>query len=218
MDTVLSIWKPIDWTSFDVVKKIRSQINTKKVGHAGTLDPFAEGILILCTGSKTKTISKYVNQYKEYYASIKLGYQTDTLDNTGITTNTYSIPKLNEYIINKSLESFIGKIDQEPPFFSALKYCGLPLYKYAREGVQIKLKPRQVLINNIELISFTNTTIEIKVECGKGVYIRSLARDISLKLGTCGHLVKLIRTKIGDYNKSNSIHIDEFNKWLLLNN
>tara|TARA_B100000945_G_C20395261_1_gene604499 strand:- start:1142 stop:1798 length:657 start_codon:yes stop_codon:yes gene_type:complete len=218
MDSVLSIWKPTDWTSFDVVKKIRNQINTKKVGHAGTLDPFAEGVLILCTGVKTKTIYKYMNQSKEYYATIKLGYLTDTLDSTGTVISTNLIPKLNKRIINQALKSFIGRTDQEPPFFSALKYYGLPLYKYAREGVQIKLKPRQVLINNIDLISFTNTTLDIKVECAKGVYIRSLARDIAFKLDTCGHLVKLIRTKIGDYNKSNSIHIDEFNKWLLLNN
>ena len=144
INTVIPIWKPVHWTSFDVVRKIRSMIKPAKVGHAGTLDPFAEGVLMLCTGSKTKTIECFMNQEKEYVSEITLGSETDTLDLTGNIIKRAQIPNINENIIQNVLSDFIGDIMQEPPMYSALKYNGHPLYKLARKGINIHRKKRLV--------------------------------------------------------------------------
>ena len=211
---VIPMWKPLDWTSFDVVKKIRGQIKETKVGHAGTLDPFAEGVLILCTGKKTKSIESYMDLEKEYIAEILLGSQTDTLDSTGKVIEIADIPEFSEESLKSVLSDFIGKIEQEPPMYSALKYNGQPLYKLARKGITVNLKRRVVMIYEIELQDFTIDSIHIKVTCGRGTYVRSLARDISKRLGTVGYLKSLKRTRIGDYDEKVCITIKEFPEWL----
>ena len=214
INAIIPIWKPVDWTSFDVVKKIRSQIKPAKVGHAGTLDPFAEGVLMLCTGKFTKHTGSFMNKEKEYIATIRLGVETDTLDLTGNVTKRSNIPALTRNCIVDVLKEFIGKTKQEPPMYSALKFKGQPLYKYARKGIHINREKREINIYDIKLIDYDQNSITINVICGRGTYIRSLAKDISLRLSTFGHLISLKRTRIGDYIEDNCIYIDEFQEWM----
>ena len=213
-EAVIPVWKPVDWTSFDVVKILRSQIKPAKVGHAGTLDPFAEGVLMLCTGKCTKQVESFMDKEKEYLAEIQLGVETDTLDPTGNIVRTAVVPELSEDEINLVLKEFIGEIKQEPPMFSALKVNGQPLYKLARRGIKIPRKNRAVTIYDIQLINFTYRTITLKVECGRGTYIRSLAKNIAEKLDTAGHLASLKRTRIGEYNQSACIAVKDLSKWI----
>ena len=208
------MWKPIDWTSFDVVKKIRNQIKPAKVGHAGSLDPFAEGVLMLCSGNKTKSIESFMDKEKEYIAQIILGFETDTHDLTGKVVKTAIIPPLSKQFILDVLANFTGNIMQEPPMYSALKHNGLPLYKLARKGITVHRKKRAVKIYDIHLQDFTKDSINIKVKCGRGTYIRSLARDISVSLGTFGYLKSLKRTRIGVYDENVCITLKEFPVWL----
>ena len=210
INAVIPVWKPVDWTSFDVVKKIRNKLKPVKVGHAGTLDPFAEGVLMICTGKFTKNVELLMDKEKEYIAKIRLGEETDTLDLTGKIVNISSIPELNEECILDALNSFIGIIKQEPPMFSALKVNGKPLYRYARQGINIHRKKRAVQIYDIQLINFNKNTITLQVICGRGTYIRSLAKDISEKLNTVGSLIMLKRTRIGEYKEKHCIEIDKF--------
>ncbi len=214
INAVIPMWKPVDWTSFDVVRKIRSQIKPAKVGHAGTLDPFAEGVLMLCTGKFTKKVEYFMDKEKEYIADIRLGKQTDTLDLTGSTVKLSDVPKLTQNKILKAVKLFIGDIKQEPPMFSALKVNGQPLYKSARKGLNIPRKKRIVRIYDIKLISFNENTITLMVTCGRGTYIRSLAKDIAKQLNTVGHLVSLKRTRIGEYEEKNCIYINDFPEWI----
>ena len=214
IEVVIPVWKHVDWTSFDVVKKLRSQIKPAKVGHAGTLDPFAEGVLMLCTGKYTKQVESFMDKEKEYLAEIQLGVETDTLDPTGKVVETANVPKLTEDKINLVLKEFIGEIKQEPPMFSALKVNGEPLYKLALKGINIPRENRTVNIYDIQLINFTDRTITLQVVCGRGTYIRSLAKDIAEKLNTVGHLTSLKRTRIGEYNQDTCIKIKDFPKWI----
>ena len=214
IDLVVPFWKPVDWSSFDVVKKVRNQIKPNKVGHSGTLDPFAEGVLVLCIGKKTKESERLMALKKEYIGSIQLGLETDTLDSTGEVIKKMDIPNLDNLKIESVLNDFIGEGYQIPPMYSALKKNGTPLYKLARKGVEVEREPRPIQIYDIELISFKDNKITIRVECGKGTYIRTLAKDIAEKLNTCGHLVQLSRTKVGDYSQSDSIQIENLNEWL----
>ena len=214
INAVIPMWKPVDWTSFDVVRKIRSQIKPTKVGHAGTLDPFAEGVLMLCMGNFTKKVEYFMDKEKEYIADIRLGKETDTLDLTGKTVKLSDIPKLTENKILKAVKQFVGDIKQEPPMFSALKVNGQPLYKLARKGINIPRKKRKVQIYDINLISFNENTITLMVICGRGTYIRSLAKDIAKQLDTVGHLVSLKRTRIGEYEEKNCININDFPEWI----
>ena len=214
INAIIPVWKPVDWTSFDVVKNIRGQIKPTKVGHAGTLDPFAEGVLMLCTGEFTKKVEYFMDKEKEYIADIQLGIETDTLDPTGNIVKTAKIPDLSKEQIIMVLKIFIGNIKQEPPMFSALKVNGQPLYKSARKGINIPRKKRVVSIHYIELIDFSKDIIRIKDICGRGTYVRSLAKDIAVKLNTVGHLVALKRTRIGEYDKKNCIKVADFPKWI----
>jgi len=213
-NAIIPIWKPIDWTSFDVVKKIRNQVKPSKVGHAGSLDPFAEGVLMLCIGKCTKRVESFMDKEKEYIATIQLGLETDTLDLTGKIIKTSNIPLISESFILEKLNQFIGPLKQEPPMYSALKVNGKPLYKYARKNIQIYRKLRDIIIYDIKLIKYDHNTLTIKIICGRGTYIRSLAKDISLKLNTVGHLISLKRTRIGEYKENNCINIDEFKQWI----
>ena len=214
INSVIPMWKPVDWTSFDVVKKIRCQIKPAKVGHAGTLDPFAEGVLILCTGNKTKSIKSFMIQKKEYVAEIVFGSETDTLDLTGKIVKTDKISMPNKEHLQDVLSEFTGEILQEPPMYSALKINGQPLYKLARRGITIHRKKRMVKIYDILLMDIKEDSIQIKVKCGAGTYIRSLAYDIAVKLGTVGYLQSLKRIRIGDFDENKCITIEEFPKWL----
>lgn len=206
---ILNIYKPIGLTSFAVVKQIRNILN-EKVGHGGTLDPFAEGVLVLGTGKDTKTLSKISNSNKTYTALIRLGKTTNTLDPEGRITEKKKIPSLNRALISEALQSFQGETLQEPPMFSAKKIAGKKLYKLARKNIVVKRNPVKVTIREIELINFTDSTIKITTTCSKGTYIRVLGSDIAKKLGTVGYLEKLIRTRVGEFILENSKTIENF--------
>ena len=207
---ILNIYKPKGITSFGVVKKIRKIISVKKVGHGGTLDPFAEGVLIVGTGKDTKKLKNITNSDKSYTASIKLGKTTDTLDPEGIVTKKKKIPKLNDVKINKILNSFLGTSMQTPPMFSAKKIGGVKLYELARKNIIIDRQQAQINISDISLINFNETKITFSVACSKGTYIRVLGKEIAEKLGTVGYLDSLIRTRVGEYLIDDSVSLDQF--------
>lgn len=203
MDGIIVINKEKDCTSRDVVNKLSKILGTKKIGHTGTLDPMATGVLIVCIGKCTRLVDMITSDYKEYIAGIKLGISTDTLDITGNTIDECKVDVSKEDIIS-TINSFKGKYLQEVPIYSAVKINGKKLYEYARNGEEVVLPKRLVDIKNIELIEFKNSCeFTIKCTVSKGTYIRSLVRDISNKLGTIGVMSSLIRTKQG------SISIDE---------
>tara|TARA_B100001758_G_C18413926_1_gene617949 strand:- start:4263 stop:4913 length:651 start_codon:yes stop_codon:yes gene_type:complete len=206
---ILNIYKPKGITSFGVVKEIRKIIN-EKVGHGGTLDPFAEGVLILGTGKDTKTLSKITNYNKSYTALIKLGETTNTLDPEGSITENKEVPPLNRSLIKHVLQSFQGEIFQEPPMFSAKKIAGKKLYELARKNIVVKRDPVKITIKDIDLINFTESTLKITTTCSKGTYIRVLGNDIAKKLGTVGYLEELIRTRVGEYLIEDSKTIEKF--------
>ena len=206
---VINIYKPKGMTSHDVVGVLRKKLNIKQVGHTGTLDPFAEGVLPICVGKATRLI-EYFEDDKEYLATVQFGSQTTTYDLEGNITQTSSI-KITQTNLEKALEIFQGEILQTPPIYSAIKVNGKKLYEYAREGKEVKIKPRKVTIYKIELKSFDEIKqqAEISIKCSKGTYIRSIANDIGVNLGCFGHLVKLIRTQAGKFLVENSVQLDD---------
>ena len=206
---ILNIYKPKGITSFGVVKKIRKIVGEKKVGHGGTLDPFAEGVLIIGTGSDTKELKKITNTDKAYTASIELGKTTDTLDPEGDVLEKKKIPRLTESKINKVLESFLGPSMQTPPMFSAKKIGGVKLYELARKNIIVDREPAQINISDISLINFNGTNIVFTVSCSKGTYIRVLGKEIAEKLDTVGYLNSLIRTRVGEYLIDQSVSLDQ---------
>ncbi|MEA1986696.1 MAG: tRNA pseudouridine(55) synthase TruB [Candidatus Marinimicrobia bacterium] len=209
----IPVFKPEDWTSFDVVKKMRNISRIKKVGHAGTLDPFATGLLILGFGKDTKKLDGYKILKKEYIVDIELGISTDTMDRTGkVIMQKKDIPEYSISEIQSVVDSFIGKIQQIPPMYSAKKINGKRLYKYAREGVEIERKANEINIYSIDILSYSENILKLKVECSSGTYIRVLANDIGEKLGCGGHAKELIRSKIGEYSVDECFHIDDFQK------
>lgn len=213
---IYNVYKPAGWSSFDVVKKIRNITKEKKVGHGGTLDPFAEGVLIIGTGKDTKTLQQYTNTDKSYEAVLKLGELTDTLDKDGTITKIKPVPDLNTEEIVTALNSFQGLQTQIPPMYSAKKIKGKRLYLLARQNMEIPREPISINIYSIRLINHNNSEIKFSVIVSKGTYIRVLGQDIALKLGTVGHLISLIRTKVGDFNYKNSQSIQNFQeKWKL---
>tara|TARA_B000000557_G_scaffold182428_1_gene149062 strand:+ start:1835 stop:2488 length:654 start_codon:yes stop_codon:yes gene_type:complete len=213
---ILNIYKPVNWTSFEVVKKVRKIINEKKVGHGGTLDPFAEGVLIIGTGKDTKKLTSITNNDKSYIATIKLGVLTDTLDTEGEIIQNKTIPKLDSEKVKDILKQFLGESYQIPPMYSAKKINGKRLYELARKNIKIKRKPIKIDIKDIDLIDFKNNTITFSITCSKGTYIRVLGKDIAEKLDTVGYLIKLIRTNVGTYNIKESQSIMNFEKaWKL---
>ena len=207
---ILNIYKPKGITSFGVVKKIRKIVGEKKVGHGGTLDPFAEGVLIIGTGSDTKELKKITDTDKTYTASIELGKTTNTLDPEGDVIEKKKIPILSESKINKVLESFLGSSLQIPPMFSAKKIGGVKLYELARKNIIVDRSPTQIKISDINLINFNKTNIVFTVSCSKGTYIRVLGKEIAEKLGTVGYLDSLIRTRVGEYFINDSVPLDKF--------
>ena len=207
---IYNIYKPVEWTSFDVVKKVRIITKEKKVGHAGTLDPFAEGILIVGTGKDTKVLSSISNNPKTYKAKLILGSTTDTMDNKGKIIESKIIPRLEMAKVNSVINSFVGDYKHYPPMYSAKKVNGVRLYKLARENKIVKRNPILSNILDIRLNDFKETEVSFSVSCSKGTYIRVLGYDIAKKLGTVGYLNQLIRTKVGPYNISSSIKIKDF--------
>lgn len=209
MDGLLIVNKPKGYTSHDVVNVVRKQLNIKKVGHTGTLDPNATGVLPILIGKATK-ISKYLIEHnKTYIATIKLGEKTDTGDSEGQVVETKKIPEgLKKEDINKVLQSFLGKQKQLPPMYSAIKVNGKKLYEYAREGKELEIKPRDIEIYKIELLEYKNSKIKFEVECSKGTYIRTLCEDIAEKIETVGYMEELQRTKVNNFQIENSILLD----------
>lgn len=211
---ILNLNKPIGWTSFDVVKKIRGIVKEKKVGHGGTLDPFAEGVLILGTSKDTKNLTAITQMDKEYETVIKIGETTGTLDTESEVTLRKDIPVLNRTLIKDILESFLGKTLQTPPMFSAKKVNGKRLYTLARKNIVIERDPVEINIKKISLLSFTKDSISISVTCSKGTYIRVLGKDIAEGLNTVGYLTSLTRTRVGSYLIKDSLSIEQLeDKW-----
>ncbi len=217
---VIAINKPYTWTSFQVVSKIRYLLSRKygikrfKVGHAGTLDPLASGVLLLCTGKATKRIEELQSHTKEYIAEITLGATTPSFDLEHPIDATYPYEHITREMVEETLKQFIGNIAQRPPLFSACKVDGKRAYDLARKGSDMQLMPKQIRIDEIELLEYDLPRIRIRVVCGKGTYIRSLARDIGEALQSGGHLTDLIRTRIGEYKINECITTEAFQEWL----
>jgi len=211
---IININKPVDWSSFDVVKKIKNITKHKKVGHGGTLDPFASGVLIIGTEKDTKSLSSITNSDKTYEAEIELGKVTNTLDTEGEVVREMPIPIMESKNIESTLHSFMGEQKQNPPMFSAKKHNGIRLYKLARMGKEVDREDIDIFISDISLIDFNRNSIKFSVECSKGTYVRVLGKDIAERLGTVGYLTDLTRTKVGDHLIEDSLSIELFqNKW-----
>jgi tRNA pseudouridine55 synthase len=207
---IINIDKPEGITSFGVVKLVRRWTGYIKVGHAGTLDPMASGVLLICTGLETKRVSRLMELEKEYLGTITLGITTDTDDTEGEVKTTHPVPEFSSEEIERALDRFRGEIQQTPPMYSALKHKGRRLYKLAREGKVVPRKSRTVRIYGLELLSWKNPQIRLKVTCSRGTYIRSLARDIGEILGTGGILSQLRRSRIGPYTIQNAETLEGF--------
>lgn len=207
---VLLINKPLTWSSFNVVKKIRYFVRTPKVGHAGTLDPLATGLLIVCTGKFTKKINEYMGQEKEYTGTITIGATTPTYDLESEPTNPKDISHITPEKIIETTQQFIGNILQMPPQHSAIKKDGKRLYESARQGIEVKVDPRPVVIKEFTITSIDGANIGFKVVCGTGTYIRSLANDFGAALGVGGYLSSLCRTRIGDFLNKDAMSIEDF--------
>ncbi len=209
---VLLINKPLHWTSFDVVRKLRSIIQIKKIGHAGTLDPLATGLLIVCTGKFTKKINEYMAQEKEYTGSITLGAVTPTYDLESLPEQQKDFSMLTDDMLQKATEQFTGDIQQRPPVYSAIKKDGVALYELARRGEEVELKPRSIHIKSFGLTKIELPFVYFKVICSTGTYIRSLANDYGAALGCGAYLSSLCRTRIGDFEIDNAIEMENFEK------
>ena len=216
----MPIYKHHGWTSFQIVNKIRYlltrhlKVKRFKVGHAGTLDPLATGVLLLCTGKATKRIEELQSHTKEYVADIMLGATTPSFDLEHPIDATYPYEHITREMLLDTLAQFTGTIDQRPPLFSACKVDGKRAYKLARDGSDMQLAPKKVQIDEIELLACELPKITIRVVCGKGTYIRSLARDIGEALNSGAHLTRLERTRIGDIRIEECINPEDFQQWL----
>ena len=247
---ILVFNKPYRWTSFNLVSKVRGELSHRlgmkklKVGHAGTLDPLATGVLIVCTGKSTKLIDELQAHTKEYVATIKLGATTPSFDMETAEDATYPTQHITRELVEEKLKAFMGRIEQVPPVYSAVKVDGKRAFKYARQGEEIELKPKVLVIDELEILYFgevtaskgegsaheedakekiqyhsdnlsdTHLSLTIRVVCSKGTYIRALARDIGLALGSGGYLTDLIRTRIGKYTLKDCLNVEDFPQWL----
>lgn len=246
---ILTFNKPYRWTSFNLVAKVRGELSHRlgvkklKVGHAGTLDPLATGVLIICTGKATKQIDELQSHTKEYIATIKLGATTPSFDMETPEDATFPTAHITREMVDDTLKTFIGRIEQVPPTYSAVKVDGKRAFKYARQGEEVELKPKILVIDELEVLHFgevedaTNNqasttdekerinyqsanlqgkhlSLKIRVVCSKGTYIRALARDIGKALGSGGYLTDLVRTRIGKYELGECLDIEQFTEWL----
>jgi tRNA pseudouridine55 synthase len=209
---VLLIDKPFHWTSFDVVRKVRYLVKTKKVGHAGTLDPLATGLLIICTGKFTKKINEYMAQEKEYTGTITLGATTPTFDLESEPQDFKPFEHLTLTQLEEATHSFTGEIQQVPPIHSAIKKDGKRVYELARKGVEVKLEPRTITINAFDIVKVEGAVVHFRVVCSTGTYIRSLANDYGEKLGCGGHLSSLRRTRIGAFTVKEAQTVEAFDQ------
>ncbi len=209
---IININKPAGWTSFDVVKKVRGIIKEKKVGHAGTLDPFAEGVLVLGTGPDTKKLTDITTANKTYRAELTLGKATDTQDRDGKISAEEVVPELTKETIAAVLASFNGPQEQIPPMYSAKHVNGQRLYKLARKNKTVERVPVKISIDQISLLDYIEPVITFEVTCSKGTYVRVLGADIAAKLGTVGHLTALTRTSVGSYHITDAMTIEELIK------
>ncbi len=212
---ILYFNKPLYWTSFKLVRTVRNTISRTlgmkklKVGHAGTLDPLAEGVMIICTGKSTKLIETFQYQTKEYIATLRLGATTPSFDLETEIDATYPIEHITRELVEATLPRFTGSIQQIPPAFSACKVDGKRAYRMARKGQVVELKPKELVIDEIELLDYNPDTLRIRVVCSKGTYIRALARDIGEALGSGAHLIGLIRTRIGEATLEHCYSVDD---------
>lgn len=212
---VLYLNKPLNWTSFNLVSKLRWKIQKTlkmkklKVGHAGTLDPLATGVMIICTGKSTKLIEGFQCQTKEYVATLQLGATTPSFDAELPVDATYPMEHITREMVDKVIPQFTGEIWQVPPIYSAVKVAGKRAYDYARDGQEVELKSKLLVIDEIEVLDFALPVLKVRVVCSKGTYIRALARDIGLALGSGAHLIGLQRTRIGDVKLSDCWDIED---------
>ncbi len=217
---VLYFNKPLKWTSFDLVNKFRYKLSRKlklkkiKVGHAGTLDPLATGVMIVCTGKATRMIESFQYQTKEYVATLKLGETTPSFDLEKEVDAVYPTGHITQEEVVRVLQSFVGTIQQVPPVFSACKIDGKRAYELARKGGEVELKPKTLVIDEIELLDYALPVIRIRVVCSKGTYIRALARDIGVALHSGAHLIGLERTRIGNVTLKDCMSPDEIDLFL----
>lgn len=212
---IIYVDKPLTWTSFNVVKRVRStllrrmKLRKMKVGHAGTLDPLATGVMIICTGRATKRIDELQAHTKEYVATIALGATTPSYDLETEIDATYPTEHITREMVEETLTRFTGAIEQVPPAFSACKVDGKRAYKMARKGHEVELKPKLLVIDEIELLNYAPTSITVRVVCSKGTYIRALARDIGAALNSGGHLTALRRTRVGDVKVEDCLSVEQ---------
>lgn len=219
---ILCFDKPLNWTSFNIVAKIRSQlchrlgVKKLKVGHAGTLDPLATGVMVVCTGRATKRIDELQAHVKEYVATLQLGATTPCFDLEKPIDKTYPTEHITEALVREVLGKFLGRIEQIPPAFSACKIDGKRAYDLARKGREVELKPKVLVIDEIELQDFKPEKMQatIRVVCSKGTYIRALARDIGEALNSGAHLIELRRTRVGDVRVEDCMQVEDFPEWL----
>lgn len=213
---VLLIDKPLTWTSFQVVNKLRWEIKQRfklkkiKVGHAGTLDPLATGLLIICTGKQTKQIDTYQGQIKEYTGTFTLGATTPSYDLETEIDQTFPTEHITETLLKETTKQFLGEIQQKPPIFSAIKKDGKRLYELARKGETTEIKARTVTVNEFEITNIDLPKVDFRIVCSKGTYIRSLAFDYGKALHSGAHLSVLRRTKIGDFSVDKALSVDGF--------
>ena len=215
---VLLVDKPLGWTSFDVIRKLRHLIRIRKIGHAGTLDPLATGLLIVCTGKFTKRINQYMAQQKEYTGTITIGATTPTYDLESEPTNFIATDHITLAQVQSILPQFTGPIQQIPPAHSAIKVDGKRVYELARKGKEVKLEPRSVHIYSIELLSLQDAQLQFRVVCSTGTYIRSLANDLGQALGCGAYLSSLRRTRIGEFDVAQAQTMESFAATTLKNN
>ncbi len=213
-DFILNINKPIGWSSFDVVRMVKKRLAPAKVGHAGTLDPFAEGVLLICTGKATKLIASLMSHEKAYRGRMRLGIETDTLDIAGKITSRKPVLLPQAGDIEKIMRSFIGHIEQVPPRYSALHHEGKRFYEMARSGQDTEPQLRQVFVQDLQLQAVREDSIDFTVVCSKGTYIRSLARDVAYGLGTVAFLSHLQRTRIGEFTINEAVTVVELKHML----
>ena len=210
---IYNIYKPKDLSSFSIVKKVKN-ITKEKVGHSGTLDPFADGVLVLGVGKSTKKLSNIIQFNKTYEGIIKLGEKTDSMDLTGNVVEEKEVSEISNQSLIDCEKKFVGELLQRTPMFSARKINGVRLYKLARKNIEIKTNPKLITIKSLNINSLNENTLKITVECSSGTYIRVLAEDIAEYLGTVGHLISLTRLSVGEYKLDESVTIEKFeDKW-----
>ena len=220
--TLLLIDKPLEWTSFDVVKKVRNLIKKKlqikkiKVGHSGTLDPLATGLLIVCTGEFTKRIEEIQGQEKTYTGQFTLGATTPSFDRETKVNHTFNTAHITKQLLEETTKQFVGEITQIPPVFSALKKDGKRLYDFARENEEVEIKERKVMVHSFEITDINFPEVNFKISCAKGTYIRSIANDFGRALNSGAYLSKLCRTKIGKYNLKDAFSLNEIEEKMKL--